>query len=1104
MTRYFVRHPVTTWMIFGVFVVLGAYAVPRIQVEAVPDVDSPKLSVNTIWSGASPTAVQRSISVPVEEAARGIRGVESIESTSSFGQSVVTVELRRDVDVDFAQMELNEALGSVRRSLPPGASQPVVVQYVPEEFKVKDFFTVSVEGDTTDDALREIAEDRIVPRLLSVEGVANASVLGGARRVVRVVLDRPLLERYGIRADEVFTALRRLDAFTGAGVVRRSGLEAIVAIRERVDVDRIRRAVVAHRGGRSFTVDMLGDVRTGFEDPVYIVRANGRSVVQVSVDKRSGANSIAVSRRVRAALPDIAARISIPIRFHVDADVGRDLEKKLVDLVQRSGIILALLFLVLVVTLRQVRLTVIVTASIGFAIVISLALFYFLGISVNFVTISGLAVCFGLILDNSILVLDSIHRRMAVLERADARDLSRRARLRVASAAIVAGANDVVFPILATTLTTIVAFASFVFLSGRLALYYVPLGITVATAMAASLFVAFGWVPTVLDGWWARRVVARQPDGPRDDVSPDFVDAIIAERPATEERPSRFQRIVMGQQRAWWILVPACAGLLVWGADVYRNKVIKGGFWRFPEKEELLVFVRMPEGTDIEVTSATMERFERVVGDLPPGARMVSRIFGNIGVVRIEFSDSLEATPLPMYCRALWVEVGDQTGGSSVFIRGFSDQPYVKGTFGGSNFNSLIRLSGYNSKRLMEMAQETLARVRRSRRARHAHISTGQAFSRGQREEMVIDIRRDRLAQYGLTVADIVPQVRRLLGVDIPWTMLVDGKLERVQLEYTDAERVAWTDVADHVFTTPSGQRVRLGELVTVSREEVPQSIQRRNQKYTMYVNWEYLGTEAMRQRFMKRMLAGIRLPYGYEAEEAQRIFFSEEEEGELKLAVWLSVAFIFFVMAALFESLGLPLLVLVTLPMALVGVFVLFWLTHSSFDSSARIGLILLFGIVVNNAILLVSRFRTESWLELRARLGFDPAETLSLVPGLRRRPGGGELRMIEGDRAVVLRRAVARATAVRLRSILLTTATTVVGLAPLLVHVNETESKDVWENLALASIGGLVASTVLLLATFPALYYLCVRVRWLAAGARDRVVARLRRHEAQAQSTS
>jgi HAE1 family hydrophobic/amphiphilic exporter-1 len=186
-------------------------------------------------------------------------------------------------------------------------------------------------------------------------------------------------------------------------------------------------------------------------------------------------------------------------------------------------------------------------------------------------------------------------------------------------------------------------------------------------------------------------------------------------------------------------------------------------------------------------------------------------------------------------------------------------------------------------------------------------------------------------------------------------------------------------------------------------------------------------------------------------------------------------------VLAALFESVSLPLMVLISLPMALLGVFLAFWITDSSFDSSARIGLILLFGVVVNNAILLVSRFRTEAALILKARLGGDPEGEGALFPGLRKQLGGSDLRRLpRSERPRLLRRAVARGTRVRLRSIFLTSSTTIVGLAPLLVKFRESESEDIWENLALSSIGGLITSTILIVLALPPLYYAVIRFRW------------------------
>ena len=342
--------------------------------------------------------------------------------------------------------------------------------------------------------------------------------------------------------------------------------------------------------------------------------------------------------------------------------------------------------------------------------------------------------------------------------------------------------------------------------------------------------------------------------------------------------------------------------------------------------------------------------------------------------MRVEFEEELRKTPLPFHWRELLIAKADETGGSSVYIRGFSDRPYFKGAFGGSALNSLVKITGYNSKQLNEIAdgdarahREEPPRAQRARDHRRAVRAHPQ-------EEMVIKIRRERLAAHDLTVVDLTAQVRRMLGVDIPWTMLIDGDQERVQLSYADAKNISYADIAELVVRNPAGEQVRLGDLIDIQSREVSRTITRENQKYTTHVNWEYLGTDQMRQKFIKDVLAGIQLPYGYKAEEARQEFLTEEEEEEIGLALWLSVAFIFIVLAAMMESISLPLLILLSIPMALVGVFVIFWLTHSVFDSSARIGLVLLFGVAVNNAILLISRYRVEAKLILKSRLGSRP----------------------------------------------------------------------------------------------------------------------------------
>jgi HAE1 family hydrophobic/amphiphilic exporter-1 len=492
-------------------------------------------------------------------------------------------------------------------------------------------------------------------------------------------------------------------------------------------------------------------------------------------------------------------------------------------------------------------------------------------------------------------------------------------------------------------------------------------------------------------------------------------------------------------------------------------------------------------------------KFEQAVLPVEEGVRMSTNVFGNQAFMEIEFTDEQLRSPLPLMYRELLTEQADMTGAASIFIRGFSDQPYIKGGFGGSSLNSLVKITGYNSKVLTAISDNTLLKVQRNRRVRNARITSTNRFGRASNEETVITLRRGALADYGLSVLEVVAQVRRLLGVDTPWRMLIDGEQEQIQLSYSDSDDIELAEVETYTLDTQRGEKVPLIDLIDIVTVPLSDSITRENQRYTMYVNWEYVGTDRMRRAYIESILETMDLPYGYSAEEATRQFFTEEEEEDLRLTIALALVFIFFVLAALFESLFLPVLVLSSALMAWVGVVFAFLWSTSSFDSSARIGLVLLFGIVVNNAILLVSRFRHEAALVLKARLGGDPEANAGILNQTRKQLGGSDLWYLPAEgRNALLRRAISRGTMVRMRSVLLTSGTTIVGLLPLLLTLDRNPStlfgidlpfgllwmdsteQDIWENLALSSVGGLVSSTILLLVTLPALYYGVVWSSW------------------------
>jgi len=1097
MIRFAVDHPVATWMLFSALIVTGVYAVPRLNIEAMPETDLPELSIITSWNGASPSAIQRSITLPIEEAVAGCHGVEDVDSRSQHGRSTVTVKYKRGTNMEFARLELSEQLGAVRQNLPAQARQPYIRPFVPEELRTEEFFAVSLVSPLPINELRDRAETWLLPRFLSITGVADAELRGGARPLVKILLDLELMERYGLTADGIANRINTLDDILPAGSVRSRGRELTVSVRSNASVSRLKDTVLRNLGGQDITLAQVAQVVPSYEDVSYFSRINGENVVSLSITKRSGQNSITVSRRLRRELPVIEAEAHFPVSFRIDQDEGEDLEDKLTELVLRSLAILFLLFVILVIALKRLRLTAIVVFSILLAIVICLTMFYFFGVSVNFITISGLTVCFGMLLDNSILVLDAIHRRLSGNRSVNARQ------------ALIRGTREVSFPIMATTLTTVVAFLSFIFMTDRLSLFYLPLAVSVGIAMLASIFVAFCWIPVALRGPAEKEL--RNTKAADDEFSlsgwpllwrwavgtlllgivvlagiyifmgrAGFRDAL----PWIEGGAgllllmggfvSFVDQLTRFHLRFWFVPVLLMLGLFIGTFHVFKDKVRTGGFWRPMSREQIVCFIERPVGTDVKLASETMKLFEAEIMPVPEGVTMRSTSYDNRAHMVIEFEDDMLETAYPELYRNKLILLAEEMGGMFIWINGFGD-PYMKGGRGGGRSNSTIRITGYNSKELKAISDGVLARLERNRRVRNARLTSGDQFSRSSTDETVILLNRRALAEHRLSMAEVMGHIRRLLGVETPWHMILDGEDQQVMLTFDDAEAIEYNQILSRTMTTSRGQKVQLGRLISIESRPEISSINRHDQRYSQRINWEYIGTDSMRRRFLADILAGIELPYGYTAEDLSGQQFTREEEAELKTTLWLTVAFILMALAAMFESFSLPLLVMLALPMAMVGVGSVFWGTASEFDSSAKIGLILMFGIVVNNAILLVNRFRLQV-REIVAEEGFGPDQ----VPAKERLGGFDLWRLPARVRQHVLRRAILEGTRIQMRSILLTSGTTIAGLLPLIFKNTSGEGKDIWQNLALSSIGGLSSSTVLILGAIPALYWMFTRWGW------------------------
>ncbi|HKJ93131.1 MAG TPA: efflux RND transporter permease subunit, partial [Longimicrobiales bacterium] len=485
-----IRRPVAVAMAYGAVALLGAFAWRHIPLELLPDTRLPRLTVTATWPGASPETTEAFLTAPLEAAIQQVKGVEKITSDSGeqngVGTCAISVEFNRKADMDFARMELVERLSTLQETLPRSVSPIAVNQYVPEEFQKQNvpFLSYTFTGPYTLEALRKHLDDVVAPALEQVDGVAIVNVYGGRRRLLDIELDENKIAALGLNAQVVAARIRSLDLVQEAGAVREGGDQSTITIVNRPgSAADIRNAIVSTAGATPVRVSDVATVHDTYEEPRSYYRIDGRPAVTFQVRKSLGANTVRVADALKARLAQLERLKPYGTRYILEQDESKQIRRQLSDLRTRALFSALVIFIVLLAFLRSLRSSALVFATIAFSVLIALNLIYVGGLSLNILTLMGLAMGFGLIVDNSIVVLENVYRRW---QRGEAPEH-----------AAQGGTREVVLPILASTATTLIVFVPFVYLQGDLRVYYVPLAVVVGLTLLASLFVAFTFIPSV-------------------------------------------------------------------------------------------------------------------------------------------------------------------------------------------------------------------------------------------------------------------------------------------------------------------------------------------------------------------------------------------------------------------------------------------------------------------------------------------------------------------------------------------------------------------------------------------------------------------------------
>ncbi|CAN5292553.1 efflux RND transporter permease subunit [soil metagenome] len=1033
MIRLAIRRPVATVMLFGSLAALGIPSALKMPLELLPDVTFPRLAVATFWPGASPELVEAFVTSSIEAAAQQVPGVQSVESTSYPQRSTVTVEFAPGTDMEFARLDLSERLAALSRTLPSGAERPEVQPYLPDAFAAESraLLVTTLAGPGILGALREYAEDKIAPELAVLAGVGSVDVVGGTVRELRVRLDSALLAALGLSPADVRQSLTGLNVSETAAAVRRKGIEFTIAIDDRArglaDVE----ALVLRPARPERPAVRLGDVADvalTYAEPFDLHRVDGVPAVSIYLYRQPGSNAVQVVDRARERLAELTAELPADYRLIEDYDGSERIRSELGDLRDRALLSAAAVFLVLYLAFRRWRPTFLAFGTIAVSVLITLDLMALAGLSLNLLTLAGLAMGIGMIDDNAIVVLDGIEvRSEGGVDHA---------------AAAEEGAREVFQPVVASTLTTVIVFLPFLYLQGEMRAYYVPFALTVGLALLVSLAAAFLLIPALR---------AKSPSTTGDG------------RPRSLTRmdgPGARSRRIYARAVAWtvrypWITVALAFLLLAASTWLFVERVPRGRTWAgWGEETFLSIQISMPRGAELERTDEIARRMEEKLAAVPTLDRFVSRVRPEHAEIRVTFPDSLAATWVPLAVKEDLVAASHTFGGAEVRVYGFGPSFYGGGSAPPSYS---LKLVGYSYQELEGLANDLASRLRRFARIRDVDPNaSGLWFERDVETELVLTPDRARLAAYGLTVEDLLSQVsaytRGQLARDVA---VLSGEEVALSLKIEGAREADVEQLMDLHVVTADGAPIRVADVAAVAPRETMGRIIREDQQYQRIVAYEFRGPRKLGNRVRDQVLAATVLPSGYRIE-AERSFweYEEGEAGNLALIVVLAVALVYMVTAALFESFRAPLVVLAAVPLALIGVFLIYFYTGETFTREAWIGVIMMAGIVVNNAILLVDR------------IGALRSGTVERGPdGLPTSPWPLDQATVAG-------------TLDRVRPILMTTGTTIFGLLPLVLFTDP-GTESLWGALALATIGGLVASTLLVLVTIPALYRLVMRAR-------------------------
>ena len=1019
--RLAINRPVTMFMICLVVMLLGGISLTRLPVDLMPESEFPSITVRVNYTGVGPLEMEELVTRPLEQAVSAIAGLEEVNSTSAEGNSNVRLQFAWGTDLNEAADEVRTRVDRVRGRMPEDADPPTVFKFDSNSMPI---MGIGVKGDFDPVTLRELATNDLSPRLERAEGVAAVTIDGGLRRQIHVDLSREKITGLNLSVDRVTNVLRSENQNIPLGEIDDADRRFLLrSPGQFTNVDDIKNLIIMTREGVPVYLKDIANVSDSTEDRRSIMRIDGTPGIRMRVTKQSGKNTVQVAQAVKAEIERINREVPA-VHLTVLDDQSKFIERSIDSVQEHAAFGGILVVLIIFLFLRNLRSTMIICTSIPISVIGTFALLYFGGYTLNTLTFGGLALGIGMIVDAAIVVLENTYRHLEM------------GKDRLTAA--IDGSEEVWSAILASTLTHIAVFVPMLFLTGVASITFGSLAAVVSFSLAMSLFVAVTIVPVLC----SRFLDAPDHGDSRKGVigalyrfserTLNGIDTIYARvlHVALSHRPTVF-----------------ATGIVLFALALYLSRFVGVELQPQTDEGEVTVDAELAVGTRVEITEAVMIRLEEAIKAAVPEARMLITSAGGGGMggfgggsnghrgnINVRLSPKDERTrSSDQVAQSLRRELSGLPG---VIVRARpSGGQQMRGMPGGNQGDGSrfsVEVRGHDldvSKRLAQDVKTLL------------DTTPGIADSRVGREEgrpeIAVRVDRDKAAILGMSVTGVANTIRTNLAGTQAAMFREAGNEFPIVVRLRQEDRTEIASVGDVLLSTPQGQVLPAKNIMVTEREQGPVQIDRKNQERIQRVNAEVENTLSESVAAVQGRLPEIQVPQGFSVGFGNEVEEQAKSFRELQLVLILAVILVYTVMASQYESLRDPFIIMFSIPLAAIGVVGSLLLTKTPFSMQAYVGVIMLAGIVVSNAILLVDYANT-----LRHR---DKME---------------------------LRAAIELAGRHRLRPILMTSVCTMLGLVPMSLGIGEGSELQV--PLARVVIGGLLTSTMITLVFVPAMYTL------------------------------